>query len=73
MKTKLHESKLFMNMVIHDLRNPSESIQSGLIQAKEAMNKKIDQIILDTQQMFNQQILVNIGSNTSNLPNYRRA
>jgi hypothetical protein len=62
-----------MNMVIHDLRNPSESIQSGLIQAKEAMNKKIDQIILDTQQMFNQQILVNIGSNTSNLPNYRRA
>jgi hypothetical protein len=27
LRQKLNKSKLFMNMVIHDLRNPSESIQ----------------------------------------------
>ena len=27
---KLNTQKLFMNMVIHDLRNPTESINEGL-------------------------------------------
>jgi signal transduction histidine kinase len=30
LKAQLHKSKLFLNMVIHDMRNPTTSIKSGL-------------------------------------------
>jgi hypothetical protein len=30
LKEQLHKSKLFMNMVIHDCRNPTSSIKVGL-------------------------------------------
>ena len=35
---KLDIQKLFMNMVIHDLRNPAESIKQGLQQAKSQLH-----------------------------------
>lgn len=39
-------------MVIHDLRNPSESIHEGLKQAKMMMNEKIDTIFIETEKVF---------------------
>jgi len=36
-----------MNMVVHDMRNPSEAINNGLKQAKEHMKKEIESIMTD--------------------------
>ena len=33
LEIQLTKQKLFMNMIIHDLRNPAESINQGLKQA----------------------------------------
>ena len=30
LETQLHRSKLFLNMVVHDMRNPTKSIKMGL-------------------------------------------
>ena len=38
MKNELERSKLFMNMVIHDLRNPISSIKAGLKLSLELVN-----------------------------------
>lgn len=52
MQDRLQANKLFMNMVIHDLRSPSENIQHGLSQAKEVMEVKVSKIIQKTQEMI---------------------
>jgi signal transduction histidine kinase len=47
LKAQLHKSKLFLNMVIHDMRNPTTSIKSGLestlAQLKEIRAFHLDQ------------------------------
>lgn len=45
MQEKLKANKLFMNMVIHDLRSPSENIHQGLTQAKELMDSSMSKIL----------------------------
>ena len=40
LKNKYDCQKLFMDMVIHDLRNPAESIYQGLNQAKVIINQE---------------------------------
>lgn len=30
LKSQAHSSKLFLNMVVHDMRNPTKSIKMGL-------------------------------------------
>ena len=46
-----------MNMVIHDLRNPAESIHEGLKQAKELMLSKFQEIFLESKKMLQNEIL----------------
>lgn len=48
----MQESKLFMNMVIHDLRSPSEAIQAGLIQAKQVIENEMNKILNVTEKTF---------------------
>ena len=43
---------LFMNMVIHDLRSPSEAIQAGLIQAKQVIENEMNKILNVTEKTF---------------------
>ena len=38
---KLETQENMMNMVVHDMRNPSEAISNGLKQAKEIMKADI--------------------------------
>ena len=38
MKNELEKSKIFMNMVIHDMRNPTSSIKAGLKLSLELVN-----------------------------------
>jgi hypothetical protein len=44
-------------MVIHDLRNPAESIHEGLKQAKELMLSKFQEIFLESKKMLQNEIL----------------
>ena len=37
----------FMNMVVHDMRNPSEAINNGLKQAKEIMKGDIQKLMTE--------------------------
>jgi hypothetical protein len=57
LESQLETSKLFMNMVIHDLRNPAESIHEGLKQAKELMLSKFQEIFLESKKMLQNEIL----------------
>ena len=41
MKGYTEGQEKFMNMVVHDMRNPSEAINNGLKQAKEMMKADI--------------------------------
>ena len=36
-----------MNMVVHDLRNPSEAIYQGLTQGKQIINNEFSDILAD--------------------------
>ncbi len=47
MKGQGEAQEKFMNMVVHDMRNPSEAINNGLKQAKELMKKEIDALMKD--------------------------
>ena len=47
-----------MNMVIHDLRSPSECIQQGLLQAQQIMQDKVTSLLKQTKDKFKNQILV---------------
>jgi hypothetical protein len=48
MQDQLKANKLFMNMVIHDLRSPSENIHHGLTQAKTMVAEKMAKILART-------------------------
>jgi len=52
LKVKIKQQKLFLNMVVHDLRNPSDSIFHGLTRANEQINEQLDKIMKDTQNFF---------------------
>lgn len=54
---KLSTQKLFMNMVIHDLRNPAEAIKQGLMQAKSLYQKEQNFIITETNEVITKNIL----------------
>ena len=41
-----------MNMVVHDLRTPSENIHHGLTQAQEVMHSKTQKIMQKTKDMI---------------------
>ena len=41
-----------MNMVVHDMRNPSEAINNGLNQAQQDMNMQISDIMKEVQSSF---------------------
>jgi hypothetical protein len=41
----VQDQKTFLNMVVHDLRNPVESIHEGLTIAKNNMNNKLAETI----------------------------
>lgn len=53
---QLERSKLFLNMVVHDLRNPAESIQQGLALGKEMLNEDINILIEETNEALNKVI-----------------
>jgi hypothetical protein len=59
MKDRLQANKLFMNMVIHDLRSPSENIHHGLTQGKDLLNSKVAKIMEKTQEMIFKKIILN--------------
>ena len=44
-------------MVIHDLRNPAESIKQGLTQAKTCYQKELNKIIQDTNKIVFQKVI----------------
>ena len=52
MKGYSEAQEKFMNMVVHDMRNPSEAINNGLKQAKEHMKKEIESIMTDLKTQF---------------------
>lgn len=52
MKGQTDAQEKFMNMVVHDMRNPSEAINNGLKQAKELMKKEIESIMKDLKSQF---------------------
>ena len=52
MKGQTEAQEKFMNMVVHDMRNPSEAINNGLKQAKELMKKEIESIMKDLKSQF---------------------
>lgn len=39
LKSQLYTNKLFLSMVIHDLRNPTSCIKNGLIQSQTYLKK----------------------------------
>ena len=39
LKSQLYTNKLFLSMVIHDLRNPTSCIKNGLIQSQSFFKK----------------------------------
>lgn len=45
LERKIKDQKNFLNMVVHDLRNPSESIHEGLKIAKELMDQHMTEQI----------------------------
>ncbi len=52
MKGQAEAQEKFMNMVVHDMRNPSEAINNGLKQAKELIKKEIDALMKDLKSQF---------------------
>lgn len=44
-----------MNMVVHDMRNPSEAINNGLKQAWEMMKAEIEKIMGEIKLLFKKQ------------------
>ena len=52
MKGQGEAQEKFMNMVVHDMRNPSEVINNGLKQAKELMKKEIDALMKDLKSQY---------------------
>ena len=52
-------------MVIHDLRNPAESIQQGLEQAKQEINDMLRQLIRDTNLSLDYLIFRNSAENSN--------
>jgi hypothetical protein len=57
LESKMTTSKLFMNMVIHDLRNPAEAIKEGLNQAKAMMKREQQNILKDTHAVLLKNII----------------
>ena len=52
MKGQAEAQEKFMNMVVHDMRNPSEAINNGLKKAKELIKKEIDALMKDLKSQF---------------------
>lgn len=55
---KVTDQKLFLNMVVHDLRNPAESIQQGLELALTQMGSVINQHFTDITREIEKAILM---------------
>jgi len=53
MKYNMEGQKRFINMVVHDMRNPAEAINNGLKQAREQCQKQQRIIIQDISKAFN--------------------
>ena len=47
MKGYTEGQEKFINMVVHDMRNPSEAINNGLKQAKEIMKGDIQKLMTE--------------------------
>ena len=61
-------NKLHMNMVIHDLRNPAESIQQGLKQAQEKMKLKMSAIMKHAYKTLEKQLSILDRTGSLSLP-----
>jgi hypothetical protein len=52
LEAKVQNQTTYMNMVVHDLRNPAESIQLGLKQAHEQISSHFTNSFKATEQFF---------------------
>ena len=49
-------------MVVHDLRNPTDSIREGLEQAQVIMHSTLKEIVSETNTFFTKKVLVKGGT-----------
>lgn len=52
MKQSMEGQQRFINMVVHDMRNPAEAINNGLKQAREQNHKQQKIIIQEISKAF---------------------
>ena len=52
MKQNMEGQQRFINMVVHDMRNPTEAINNGLKQAREQNHKQQKIIIQEISKAF---------------------
>ena len=56
LEKKLQDQKLYLNMVVHDLRNPTESIHDGLEFLKKKCSRIIEEVIGESVRFIDLQI-----------------
>jgi hypothetical protein len=56
LEDRLQRQKLHLNMVVHELRNPAESIQEGLKQALDLLVETADNLFQEAVNFYKNQL-----------------